>query len=115
MAKERLWSDLVGKDLSGFKILQVTEVYRVDEDGRKSESLGVFEDAEMAESFANNQPDGASWHKTAPMVVLTDGKMTFALGDRVMLRKGKKEKAYLRKVVLAKLTPAERRLLRIEK
>ena len=37
-------ANLVGVDLSEFKVLQMTEVYQINEDGRKVSSLGFFKD-----------------------------------------------------------------------
>ena len=36
MATKAKIKELVGKDLKGFKIVEMTEVYRVNDEGRKS-------------------------------------------------------------------------------
>ncbi len=45
-------NSLVGQDLSGFKVLVMTEVFKVDDDGRRSKSIGYFKDVNIAQAFA---------------------------------------------------------------
>ncbi len=73
--------DLVGQDLSGFSVRELTEVYTVNEDGRYDKSVGFFEDEQIAMAFAKNQVD-APWHKTSTEVVLTDGKVGFTFRQK---------------------------------
>ena len=104
--------DLVGVDLSGFKVVQMTEVYRVDDDGRKTLSLGFFRDTNVATAFAGAQRD-SDWHKTASAFVLTDGKIGVVIDQIgfVKLFDDEREALRLREVAVAKLSPAERKLL----
>ena len=52
MAEQAKIQELVGKDLSGFVVVEMTEVYRVDDDGRKTRSIGYFRHANIAKAFA---------------------------------------------------------------
>jgi len=108
-------NDLIGKDLKDFKIVQMTEVYRVDDDERKSSPLGFFKDPNIAKVFAGAQTD-ANWHKTAPAFVLTDGTVGYVIGqsEPVKLFNDEEEAVNLRKKAVAKLSPEERKLLGFE-
>ncbi len=112
MATEANIKELIGKDLKGFKIVEMTEVYRVDFDGRKSSSLGFFKDPNTAEAFAGVQTD-ASWHKTGQALVLTDGTVGYVIKDQkpVKLFDDEAEALEIKKKALAKLSPAERKLI----
>jgi len=103
---------LVGKDLKGFKIVEMTEVYRVDEDGLKSSSLGFFKDPNTATAFAGVQTNASS-HKTIQVLVLTDGTVGYVImhQDPVKLFDDETEAHEIKKKALAKLSPAERELL----
>lgn len=105
-------SELVGKDLKGFKIIEMTEVYREDEDGRKSSSIGFFKNPNTAAAFAGVQTD-ANWHKTEQALVLTDGTVGYLVEDKkfVKLFDDEAEALGIKKKVVAKLSPAERKLL----
>ena len=112
MSQKLSINGLVCIDLKGFKIAEMTEVYRVDEDGRKSSSLGFFRSSTTAEAFAGAQTD-ASWHRTRPAFVLTDGKVGYVIDEQVSVKLFNDEQVALdlRNQVIAKLSPAERSLL----
>jgi hypothetical protein len=107
-------SELAGVDLKNFKILEMTEVFKVDDDGRCCSSLGFFKDAEIAADFAGAQKD-SSYFKTGPAFVLTNGEVGFTIsGEKeVKLFDDEKEAGEIRKRGLAKLTAAERKVLRL--
>ena len=115
MTTEDKISELVGKDLSRFKIIEMTEVYRVDDDGLKSISLGFFKYPNVAAGFAGAQTD-ASWHKIKQALVLTDGTIGYVIGDHnpVRLFDDEAEALEIKKKAVAKLSPAERKLLGFE-
>lgn len=103
--------ELIGKNLSGFQIIKMAEVYRVDDDGRKTKSLGFFRDPDIAEAYAGAQPD-ARWHKTEEAVVLTDGSVGYVLEeqDPANIFDDEMIASELKEQILDKLTPAERKL-----
>jgi hypothetical protein len=115
MATKTNIKELIGKDLSEFKIVEMTEVYNVDENGRKSSSLGFFKDSNIAEAFAGVQTN-ASWHRTGQALVLTDGTIGYVIGQRdaVKLFDDEAEALDIKKKAIAKLSPAERKLLGLE-
>ncbi len=115
MATKANIKELIGHDLKGFKIVEMTEVYRVNEDGRKSSSLGFFKNQNTAEAFAGVQTD-AIWHKTAEALVLTDGTVGYVMEqqDPVKLFDDEAEALELKKKAVAKLSSAERKLLGFE-
>ncbi len=102
----------VGQDLSSFKVIIMTEVFKVDGDGRRSKSLGYFKDVTIAQAFAGSQTD-APWHKTRDVYVLTDGKVGFLLNtsESVQILEDEKVLVQIKEKALAKLTPAERKIL----
>ena len=104
-------NNLLGKDLKHFKVVEMTEVYRTNEDGRKSKSLGYFRERNTAQVFAGAQADAI--HKTGTAYVLTDGKIGFVISEPISVRlfDDEAEAAELRNKALAKLTPLERKLL----
>jgi hypothetical protein len=103
--------DLVGKDLQGYSVQKLHEVYRVNEDGRKAQSIGYFRSEIIAKAFAEHQTD-ASWHRTAEAFVLTDGKDGFLLtGESVTLLDDEQASLDARNAAVSKLTAAERTLL----
>lgn len=108
--------DLVGKDLSGWKVVEMTEVYSVDDDGRKTKSLGYFRDPTVAEAFAGDAD--SNWHKIASAHVLLNDEQTIGFlfdrnQDPVKLFADEEEAARLRLAAIAKLSSAERALLKL--
>ena len=100
----------VGMNFDGFTIQEYTEVYRTDEYGNRANSLGCFRDKEIAESVAQSRVD-AAWCKTRAIHLLTNGKVGFRVGERVTLVDEEAAIAEVRGAALAKLTPAERKIL----
>ena len=115
MATKAKIKELVGKDLKDFKIVEMTEVYLVDDDGRKYISLGFFKNPNTAAAFAEVQTD-ASYHKTGSALVLTDGTVGYVLTQQepVKLFDDEAEALEIKKKTVAKLSPAERKLLGFE-
>jgi hypothetical protein len=110
MAELTLFS-LSRDGLAGFAIVEMTEVYQVNEDNKKAKSLGFFRDEKIAKGFANCQTD-AAWYKTAKYWILTNGKIGFmVMKDPVILLKDEQAVMKIREKVLAKLTPEEREIL----
>ena len=98
-------------DLKGFKVLEMTEVYMIDNDGRKSSSIGFFKNQNTATVFAGAQGD-SNWLKTAQALVLTDGTVGYVIKpDPVKLFDDEAEALKLKEKAIAKLSPAERSLL----
>jgi hypothetical protein len=108
----RSLKEMVGATLVGFSIIEMTKVYRVDDNGRESEILGFFKKPELAEAFAGAQPD-ANWHETIPVLILTNGTVGYVVKDQepVKFFDDEIEAVALKKNALAKLSPAERKLL----
>lgn len=105
--------DLVGKDLKGFAVQELTEVYRLNEDGSaKAKSIGFFRDETIAKAFAQHQTD-ANFHKTTKEFLLTNGEVAFLLGESVTLFNDEKTVLEIKKRVLDKLTLEERKILGI--
>jgi hypothetical protein len=106
---------LVGKDLKGFKIIEMTEVYQIDDNGLRSSSIGFFKDPNTAVAFVGVQTD-ASWHKTGQALVLTDGIIGYVITqlEPVKFFDDETEVMNVKKKVIAKLSPAERKLLGFE-
>lgn len=93
----------------------MTEVYRVDDGGRKSKSLGFFKDPNIATAFAGVQTD-ANWHNTGQALVLTDGTIGYVITQQepVKLFDDEAEALEIKKKAIDKLSPVERKLLGLE-
>ena len=102
---------LIGKDLKSFKIVEMIEIFRVDEDGRKSRSLGFFKNPDVAVAFASAQVD-ANWHLTQPKLVLTDGNVSFVIDEQGPAKffNNEKETVALREKAIAKLFLADHKI-----
>jgi hypothetical protein len=104
--------DLIDKPLEGFRVQYLTEVYRTDEDGRVTTSLGYLKDDSVARAFAAIQPD-AAYHRTTQVFVLTDGKVGFNLGPSATLLNNEEVERRVKEAALAKLSPEDRRILKL--
>jgi len=104
---------LIGKDLREFEVVEFTEVYRVDDDGRKTKSVGFFRNETIAKAFAQSQVD-KNWHQTGRVFVLTDGKTGFILKEvPITILDDEQATLEIRNKALSKLTPEERIILGI--
>lgn len=108
-------ADLVGKSLSGFKVIVMTEVFHVDLDGRKDRSIGFFKSQDIAASFAESQIDASSY-KTEIAFVLTDYVVGYVIGqsEPVNLFDDEVEVIKLREKIISKLSKAERVIMGIK-
>jgi len=106
---------LIGKELGQFRIIEMTEVFLVNEDGKKTITLGYFRNKNIAEAFAGLQTDSI-YNKTASALVLTNGTEGYIITqqDPAKLFDDEAEVLEIRKKAIAKLTPAERKLLGFE-
>ena len=79
--------DLFGKKgiLNDFEIIEMTEVYRINEDGTKISTIGFFKKKEIAEAFAQSQID-ANYHKTDSAIVLTNGIVAYLVDAKGPLK-----------------------------
>ncbi|HVY35738.1 MAG TPA: hypothetical protein VG982_00460 [Candidatus Paceibacterota bacterium] len=105
-------SELIGKDLSSYKIEKLHEVWSTDEEGLRSRAIGAFKSKTVAKAFAGNSKEG--WGTSVyPVTVLTDGVNTFAIeNERVVNVFNDEEKANeMRQKAIAKLSPADRAIL----
>ena len=98
--------DLIGKPLNDFKVIRMTEVYRVNEDGGAIKSEGCFVSAVIARAYANNLVDSA-YTDTRSIIVLTDGKVGYSLDELVELVDEDTALDSIRSKALAKLTHEE--------
>lgn len=116
MADKAKIQEWVNKDLKGFKILEMTEVYGVDFDGRKSVSVGFFKDQDFAKAFAGMKNGEGGLYRTEKAMVLTNGTIGYVINNRepVKLLNEKTEKVAITKNALSKLSPEERKILGLE-
>lgn len=106
-------SELVGMKLESYEIVKMTEVFRINDDGRRMSAIGYFTSPHIAEVFAGTQSGGTNYNQTREVLVLTDGHIAFLVTDDFQIEVFQDEKEILRlkEVALSKLTPAERKLL----
>ncbi len=103
---------MVGKSLDGFTVQIYTEVYRVNDDGVKSNVFGYLKDEDLANAFIAGKPDPA-WHKTAQVFLLTDGKVGFLVGEVAHIMDEECTRTEVRESAARKLTKEERKILGI--
>lgn len=96
----------VGQDLAGFSFREMTEVYRVDTDGRPVATIGLFKDPNVAKVYAGQQRD-ADFHRTKLVLILTNGTIGFRFGEQIDLMDDEQVLVEVRRAALAKLTPEE--------
>lgn len=106
---------LVGTELTGFRIEILAEVYRTNEEGQRTESLGYTRDPVIARMYASQQKRPFFVEVTTDVLVLTDGKVAYRLpkeGIQVLdedhILENSRERA------LAKLTLADRTILGLQ-
>lgn len=110
-------ADLVGAELTNFKVLQMTEVYQTNEDGRMVSSVGFFKNENIAKAFARVQID-ANYYETRSSYVLTNGLVGYVINgfvEPVKLFDDEKEMVEIRKKILSKLSSEEQHILGIKK
>lgn len=106
-------ADLIGRNLSDFTVRELTEVFRTNEDGKKTMSIGFFQNEAIAKAFKQNMVD-AAWHQTEKAFILTNGKVGFHLdGYPVKLFDDEKTALEIREKALAKLSLEERSILKV--
>ena len=103
-------SDFLGKSMDGFTVQELVEIFKTNEDGQKTITLGYCHSENVANAFVGTQID-ANWYKTAKVVVLTNGKEGFLIGEVIALLDDEIIAAEAKKKALAKLSPEERKLL----
>lgn len=98
---------LLTADIGDFSIKLMTEVFKVNDDGRYSQHVALFEDENLAEAFRQNQVD-ANYHKCSNFVALTNGKVAFKIGETSLPVSNEGEvKIRLFAAIKKKLSPAE--------
>lgn len=115
MADNATVTELLGKDLSGFQVVKMTEAFDVNEDGRKTKSIGYFKDHDIAEAFIG--PRATNSHKRVKDVtVLTDGKVGLVIdsNEAVTLIDDEAAMLEIKERAVAKLTPEERKVLGLD-
>lgn len=112
MATKNELRKLIGKNLKNFRIIEMTQVFYVNDDGIMSQSIGFFKDPTIAKVFSDSQKD-ADWCETEPALILTDGKIGFVIEEQkpVKLFNEEKETLDLIEKTIAKLSPTEQSLL----
>lgn len=106
----KVLENLIGEKMAEFSVEKFTEVYKTNDDGRKVKSLGFFRDENIAKAFAGIQTD-ASWHETNNVLVLTDGKVGFLLGESIVILDDEQASLDIKQKALSKLSEAERKVL----
>ena len=75
--------DLVIRGLEGWRVIKMTEVYEVDEGGKKTRTRGFFKDENLARLYAvsKDEPDKQVQNRAESCFVLWDGQQGFHIGD----------------------------------
>ncbi len=109
MAENATITNLLGKDLAGFQVVKMTEAFDVDDDGRKTKSIGYFKDHNIAKAFI-----GQGSHKGVnDVIILTNGKVGLVINVNEVVSLIDDEVAVLKikERAAAKLSPEERMVL----
>ncbi len=101
---------LKGEKLAVFFVDEWTEVYNVDEDGKRVASVGLLRSAVVAQAFAELQPNGSA-HRTQKRTVLTDGEVAFVIGEQLKIINESKAASEVREAALKKLSGWEKEIL----
>lgn len=101
---------LIGKPLDGFRVVRMTEVYRADSDGRFTKSEGVCKGELEALGYATRLSD-PDYTGTRSVMVLTDGRSAYFLGDEAVVVDSKSVLEAIRTRALSKLTAEEIQVL----
>lgn len=104
--------ELIGKDLNDFKIVEMTEVYRVNVEGQKVASLGFFKSSNIASAFAAVQTE-AKYYRAEQALVLLNGTVGYVIERQkpANIFDDEAMAVEIKKKVLNKLSPAERNIL----
>lgn len=102
----------LGTNLSGCNLEQLTEVYKVDDDGRKSKTIGHFRDPVVAQAFTQQQADSFSFKtREVSALVCSDNIVGFIVGEQITLVNDERTALEVRANALRKLTPEEQKVL----
>ncbi len=85
--------EIIGKKLDGFTVEEYVEVYKTNFDGSKAKSLAFRKSEEEAEEVINKQV-ASQWFKTRRVLILTNGKIGFLLGEKIDLTVNGKNSDY---------------------
>ena len=105
--------ELIGTNLDAkdFTIQEFTEVYKTNEDGMKSKSVGFFKSEGIAKAFSQTLAD-PEFHNTEKRMILTNGKDGFVIGgESVKILDDEKAALEVRQKAIKKLSLEERRIL----
>jgi hypothetical protein len=108
--------DLSNKNLTaeGFSVVQMTEVYKENEEGVRTSSVGFFKDDKIAAGFVGIQAD-FHYYKTKLAHVLTNGKIGLEINIYgIKILDDKAAALEIRKVALSKLSKAEIEILGLD-
>jgi hypothetical protein len=106
-------SDLIGKTLSEFRVIKMTEVYRTNDSGDILKSEGCFSCKTLAKAYANNLPDPYLTHLRS-VIIITNGEVGYFMGEGALLIGAEFAQSIIRKNVMSKLTPEEIQVLGLE-
>lgn len=110
--KKMTLKKLLKRDLTGFRIETMIEVFRVGPKGKRGKSLGFFRDRRVAAAYVADleNPDN---YGTEECEVLTNDRFAYALHIQIAAEifNDEAERDRLRKKALDKLGAAERGLL----
>lgn len=106
---------LINKQLTDFQIAMRTEVYKAnDVDGRPAISLGFFQNASVAEAWAQDQVGGVPHHTRQVLVLVNDPKkIGFIIGAPALIVDEAEMIKEVRDTAIAKLSPAQRAVLKL--
>jgi hypothetical protein len=102
----------IGRCLDDFKFIVCIEVYKVDDDGKRIKGVAYLKDRDIAEAYAQQFVD-ASYYKTRDVVVITNGKLSFLVGEAIYIAENENVRLTIREQALKKLTSAERKVLNL--
>ena len=102
--------DLTRAPLTGFTVEEYTEVFRVNEDGLKTKTIGFLKDNTIAVAWKDMQTNPA-WCKTAKGYVLTNGKIGFLIEAYGEILNDEQAAIEVRENALNKLSEEEKKIL----
>ncbi|MDP2693083.1 MAG: hypothetical protein Q8O88_05600 [bacterium] len=103
--------EFVGRDLVGFRIEELSEVFRVNEDGFRVITIGYFRDNNTAEAFIQTHTLSNYLRMQGVLVLINDNQTAFLLGESVKVVSDREILAEIRARIIARLPPEQLKIL----
>jgi hypothetical protein len=105
-------NELIGSNLNGFIVEEVTEIYSTNEDGRRISSFGCMRNYDVAKAYIE-QCRGSHYYALRKIAVITKGNIVFIVGKPITLLDDEKISKEVKEKILKKLSDEEKKILNV--